>query len=240
VALLGYWLIFVGGAAAVVGGLLVGLASHNQSDASDQLAKDNQALLSDVRDLNNRIYSLNERNFKLVEKIEAYALGADSFIYFRLNNFGTPDVSASIKVSGEHPVRNAYVEVYDVGDILHDFLKKPSLNLLADKNIGHTKMDSVSPNQSLAWTTFPFRFSPEKTLYSYFLTISAENIAVQQMIQVELIDGNWKQAYVVSRIYPNEDRPGVQLLGYADVGFSVGVPDRISIPDELVGKQPIG
>ena len=227
---MGHWLIFIGSSLAIIGGFLVGRASERQAEENRQLEDQRSKLLAEVRDLSAKNVSLSEKNVALSTTVASIATGGDSFFYVELRQFGTTSATAALIHQGNYAVRDAVVEVFDLNGIEQSFFASPYQVLEKADRLRVSKIDALAAHQRMKWESFTFPASADRTLHSYYVQINALNTTVEQVIQVELVDGDWKQAYVVRRLEVIDgQRRSAELIRHIDPGFPYeGNPARLA------------
>lgn len=220
-------LLVLGGLVAVLGGFLINRAAEIDVKENKRLAEENIQLINDLKDATNKNVELGEKNVGLAEQLTGYTTGGDSYFYIQFEGFGTDSATAKLVFSGTYPVRNTVVEVFDITDVMAEFMANPSLDSIQDKRLRSTTIELLARHQNMKWSRFPFETPPQRDFYAFYVLNNSQNMTTEQLIQVELVEGEWKQAYLI-----REQNLGggisKELYRYVDSGFPSEKESRIS------------
>ena len=135
----------------------------------------------------------------LSEEFAAYATGGDSFIYLEVDGFGTPEAKTKIIHEGKYPVRDVEMLIFDVSSQMPQAKSGELAIFDLSEKYGERNLTVFHPSWSKEFSQFPFEPNPTGDYYAYFVNIDAHNGAHRQILELQLIDGVWRQAYRVQR-----------------------------------------
>lgn len=230
-------LLVLGGLVAVLGGYLINRAAGIDAKENKRLAEENVQLVNDLKDATQKNLELGEKNVGYAEQLAAYATGGDSYFYLHFEDFGTNTPKATLAFSGKYPVRNTVVELFDITDVITKFMDNPSLDSIQDKRLRQTKIDLLARHQKMKWPGFPFETPPKREFYAYYVLNNSQNMSTEQLIQVELVNGEWKQAYLIRKQNLGEGE-SEELHRHVEHGFPSKKDSRFS--DKAIEQKTPG
>lgn len=187
---------------SVLGALLAGYGSWLSSQENKSTSARLLARTEDVAAKSDEIAKLNRENAELSKKFAAYAMGADSYFYLHVRDFGKTSRTALLKHIGANPVRDTEIQIFDITDRIPDLAARRT-----DKFIG----DNAAPQRFNIAVLYPvaegkklsqpvFEGNPTKDSYAYFIYLAGANATYRQVIQLVRVGDTWRQAYSIDKV----------------------------------------